>query len=92
MNAEGEWSLAPAYDLTFSSGPNGEQSTTVMGEGRNPSVEHLLKLANNSDIKKQKAEEILAEIESSLGNWTTLAKKYGVGSSNIKFIQSKLKC
>lgn len=34
MNAEGRWSVAPAYDLTFSYGPGGEHSTTVMGEGR----------------------------------------------------------
>ena len=30
----GRWTLAPAYDLTFSSGPGGEQSMPVMGEGR----------------------------------------------------------
>lgn len=90
MDEDGHWTLSPAYDLTFSSGPNGEQSTTVMGEGRNPRVEHLLKLAKESNIKKRKAEKILAEIKSSIENWTTLSKKYGVSSSNIKFIQSKL--
>lgn len=26
MNQSGEWNLAPAYDLTYSNGPNGEQS------------------------------------------------------------------
>jgi serine/threonine-protein kinase HipA len=36
MDENGEWKLAPGYDLTFSSGPRGEQSTMVMGEGRNP--------------------------------------------------------
>ena len=35
MSAEGMWSVSPAYDLTFSSGPAGEHSTTVMGEGNN---------------------------------------------------------
>lgn len=91
MDEEGHWKLSPAYDLTFSSGPNGEQSTTVMGEGRNPSVEHLFKLAKESSIKKQKAQSILEEIQSSLENWTSLAKKYGVSDVNINLIQSKLK-
>jgi len=91
MDEDGDWKLSPAYDLTFSSGPSGEQSTTVMGEGRNPSVEHLLKLAKETNIKKQKAEDILDEIQSSVDNWTELAKNYGVSNTNIKLIQSKLK-
>tara|TARA_R110002153_G_scaffold190217_6_gene343045 strand:+ start:1624 stop:2859 length:1236 start_codon:yes stop_codon:yes gene_type:complete len=91
MDESGHWKLSPAYDLTFSSGPGGEQSTTVMGEGRNPSVEHLLKLAKESNIKKQKAEDILDEIQSSLEHWTELAKRYAVNNANIKLIQSKLK-
>jgi len=91
MDEDGHWKLSPAYDLTFSSGPSGEQSTTVMGEGRNPSVEHLLKLARETNIKKQKAEEILEEVRNCLESWNELAKKYGVSNANIKLIQSKLK-
>lgn len=36
MNDGYVWTFAPAYDLTFSDGPAGEQSTMVMGEGKNP--------------------------------------------------------
>jgi serine/threonine-protein kinase HipA len=90
MDEDGHWQLSPAYDLTFSSGPGGEQSTTVMGEGKKPRIEHLLKLAKETNIKKQKAQEIVEQIQSSLENWTTLAKNYGVSNTNIKLIQSKL--
>ena len=38
MNEVGEWQLSPAYDLTFSSGPGGEQSTMVIGEGKTPGL------------------------------------------------------
>lgn len=31
MDSTGSWKLSPAYDLTFASGPNGEQSTMVCG-------------------------------------------------------------
>ena len=45
MNHKGEWQLAPAYDLTFSLSAHGFHSTTVAGEGKSPSVKHLLELA-----------------------------------------------
>jgi serine/threonine-protein kinase HipA len=90
MDENEHWQFSPAYDLTFSSGPGGEQSTTVMGEGKNPRVEHLLKLAKETNIKKPKAQEIVEQIQSSLENWTELATNYGVSNANIKLIQSKL--
>ena len=34
MSKTGEWKLSPAYGLTFSSGPHGEQSTIVVGKGK----------------------------------------------------------
>ena len=33
MDEYGEWRLAPAYDLTYSQGINGEHTTSVAGEG-----------------------------------------------------------
>ncbi len=36
MDADGTWTPAPAYDLTFSTGPAGEHNLTLAGEGRNP--------------------------------------------------------
>lgn len=45
MGGNGRWSLAPAYDLTFSSGPDGEHSAAIAGEGRTPGMSHLLAVA-----------------------------------------------
>lgn len=90
MDNEGRWKLSPAYDLTFSSGPRGEQSTMVMGEGRNPNTSHLLKLADEAKIKKDRAAEIIEATKSTLSKWPTLAKQYGVSDTNIKLIQSKI--
>lgn len=36
MGASGEWRLSPDYDLTYSSGPGGEHSADIAGEGRAP--------------------------------------------------------
>jgi serine/threonine-protein kinase HipA len=90
MDSQGGWKLSPAYDLTFSSGPRGEQSTMVMGEGRNPNTSHLLKLADEAKIKKDRAAEIIDATKSSLSKWPTLAKQYGVSDTNIKLIQNKI--
>ena len=90
MDSQGRWKLSPAYDLTFSSGPRGEQSTLVMGEGKNPDTKHLLKLADEAKIKKDRALEIIETTKSSLSNWPELAKQYGVSDMNIELIQSKI--
>jgi serine/threonine-protein kinase HipA len=53
LNADQEWRLAPAYDLTFAHGPGGEHSMTVAGEGRAPKTLHVLRVAETSGIPKQ---------------------------------------
>ena len=90
MDSQGGWKLSPAYDLTFSSGPRGEQSTMLMGEGKNPNINHLLKLADEAKIKKDRATEIIETTKFSLSKWPTLAKQYGVSDTNIKLIQKKV--
>ena len=53
--------LSTAYDLTFSSGPNGEQSTMVMGEGKNPRIDHLIKLGLEAKLSKNRITEIIEQ-------------------------------
>lgn len=90
MDALGRWRLAPAYDLTFSPGPGGEQSTMVMGEGKYPGVAHLLRLATAAKIKKDKAVEMIDRTKDSLSKWPVLAKQHGVSDINIQLVQSKM--
>jgi serine/threonine-protein kinase HipA len=79
MNAMGEWKLAPAYDLTFSYGLDGEHSTTINGEGKNPSIENLLELGKKSDISQKKANEIIEQVLAQK-NWV-LNELKGLGVS-----------
>ena len=90
MNQKGEWKLSPAYDLTFSSGPRGEQSTMVMGEGRNPSVDHLAKLGHEAKLSKARITEIIDQTQTALSSWKTLASEYGVSVNNIRLIGKHL--
>lgn len=86
MGPEGHWTLSPAYDLTFSSGPAGEQSTTVMGEGRNPDLGHLTALGHEAKLAPSLIRSIYDQTRSALSQWDTLAKNYGVTSSTRKSI------
>lgn len=90
MDHTGRWSLSPTYDVTFSSGPGGEQSTTVMGEGRAPTTDHLIKLGIESGMDKKEVNEIIDQTKAALSQWRSLAKKYGVSSSNIDLIEKKI--
>ena len=89
MDERGQWVLSPAYDLTFSSGPHGEQSTMVMGEGRAPTVEHLVKLGEEADISPERIHDIMSATQASLATWPELARQYGVSATNIKLIEKK---
>lgn len=87
MDENGTWKLSPAYDLTFSSGPNNEQSTMVMGEGRSPKIDHLLKLGWDAKLSKKLVEEIINKTKNSLDCWKDLAVNYHVSYSNIELIE-----
>lgn len=90
MDENGTWKLAPAYDLTFSSGPNGEQSTMVMGEGRNPKISHLIKLGQEAKLSKKLINEIIDQTASSLARWKDLAQNYHITKAPIGLIASAI--
>jgi serine/threonine-protein kinase HipA len=90
MNEQGEWKLAPAYDLTFSAGPNGEQSTSLMGEGRKPSVQHLIKLGKDAGLDDAAVKQIIEQARCAVSSWQGLATEYGVSKSNIALIKGRI--
>jgi serine/threonine-protein kinase HipA len=88
MDAKGGWRASPAYDLTYSRGPGGEQSTMVMGEGKTPGRPHLLQLAEKFGILKTKAAAILDQVAEAVGNWKLIADEAGVSKASAKTIAS----
>lgn len=62
MDQYGTWRLSPSYDLSFNMGLNGEHNMDIMGDGRHPTRQHLLELANASDINQKKAKDIIERI------------------------------
>lgn len=90
MDAQGNWSVSPAYDLTFSSGPAGEHSTMIMGEGKNPTKAHLLKLAGTCSINQDKALQIIHEVLAATKKWDAFANEVGVSKLQTKNIGETL--
>ena len=58
-----KWELSPAYDLTYSYSINGEHATTINGNGVNPGLTDILKVAEKIGLDKKKAEKIAIEIK-----------------------------
>jgi serine/threonine-protein kinase HipA len=89
LNDRNAWVFAPAYDLTFSDGPAGEQSTMVMGEGKNPGVLQLRALAKEHALKN--APGILAKVQKAVVRWRVHAAKAGVSAKSTKEIAATIR-
>ena len=82
----GEWRLTPAYDLSFSSGPAGEHSMTVVGEGRAPGPAHLLRLARERDLPRAEAMAILDQVRAAVALWPSFGRLAGLSKARIQAI------
>lgn len=81
MDENGRWSLAPAYDLTFSSGPGGEHSTAIAGEGRNPGMSHLLAVSRGASISDQDAREVIEQVRAAVDRLPEFAEEVRLSRS-----------
>lgn len=90
MNAEGEWSLAPAYDVSFSEGPGGEHSISVGGEGRMPGKEAMARVAHIAGIRPARRDAIIEEVEASLAGWRAIATDHDVPQRMIRQIEHEI--
>ncbi len=89
MDKAGIWKFAPAYDLTFSYGINGEHSTSINGEGKNPCLTDIKKIAQLAGISPVEQNNIIENIKEAISSWNKLAKELGISKSIIAEIQKK---
>lgn len=85
MNEKGIWRLAPVYDLTFSSSSFGHHSTSIAGEYKSPTNEHLLELAKLFGLKKP--QPIINEVKEAISKWESLAKNFGISTESLQLIK-----
>ena len=82
MSPSGEWKLAPAYDLTFSVGPGGEHTTSVLGRGRHIANEDLLMLGKNADLTNDESARVIERVALAVADWDRFARDCDVGRSS----------
>ncbi|AZD20343.1 hypothetical protein C4K24_1021 [Pseudomonas chlororaphis subsp. aurantiaca] len=75
---EGQWVLAPAYDLTFSTGM-GEHTTAFDGQGR-PSRKAIKRLC--ADYKFLKPDDYIDQTLEALGNWETVFSELSIPAAD----------
>lgn len=90
MRANGQWTLAPAYDLTYSDGPAGEHSAAIAGEGRHPRREHLLAVAKDASIAERDAREIIDEVRAAIAKWSQFADEAGLAKARTTELDRQL--
>jgi serine/threonine-protein kinase HipA len=62
----------------------------VMGEGQNPSSQHLVKLGMEANLNRSQIDSIIDQTKYALNRWEVLAENHGVSKANIKLIQGRL--
>jgi serine/threonine-protein kinase HipA len=80
MDAEGQWRLSPAYDVTYAYNPAGEWTSrhqmTVAGKRDGFAREDLVEVGSGMSINKPA--EILAEVQEAVSRWPGFAGVAGV--------------
>ena len=84
MDADGDWRLAPAYDLTFSNGPGGEHYLAVEGEGRTPTRGQVMTLGRRHGLSNRTIAEIIDAVRDALTGWPGIAHGLGVTASRAE--------
>ncbi len=84
LDDAGAWSLSPAYDLTFSSGPGGEHQMSVDGEGAAPTREGCLGLAERHGVTRAEGGRLLEQVNDAVATWRGLAKATGCRVARIR--------
>lgn len=76
MSERGEWSVSPAYDLSFSDGPGGEHWMPVSGEGANPGRQHLEALAKAGNVRRFKP--VIDQVRAAIDRFASFADQAGL--------------
>lgn len=85
MNQEGAWSLAPAFDVTYSYNPagawTGTHQMTVNGKRDGFSLADLDACAKSAMMKRGRAQAILAEVQAAVERWSEYAAAAGLSEA-----------
>jgi len=82
MDKAGRWSLAPAFDLTYSYNPSGawtaSHQMTLNGKRDGFTMEDFGACARSSLMKRGRAETIIGEVQAAVARWPEFAEQAAV--------------
>ena len=93
MNRRGQWSLAPAYDVTFAVAADNpwlcRHQMSVNGKLENISTEDLLVAAQSMSISTTRAKRILGEVAGALADWPRFAEEAELPEATMRAVQTQ---
>jgi serine/threonine-protein kinase HipA len=92
MDRTGQWSLSPAFDITWSFNPNGDWTAThqmtVNGKRDQFTRADLLAAGRSAQLKRGRAEAIAEEVIAAVRDWPRYAAEAGVPEDRYREIQA----
>lgn len=93
MDKNGQWEIAPAYDITYQYKKDGTWTNThqssINGKFDNFTKEDLLNFGKNFGIKK--THHILEEVIEAVNQWPKIANNLSIAKNKIEFISNNLR-
>ena len=84
MDREGQWSLAPAFDITYSYNPSGDWTAThqmtVNGKRDGFVMADVRAVARSAGLKRGRAEALYEEVRAAVVRWRDFAAKAKLGA------------
>ena len=95
MNKEGTWSLAPAFDMTFSYRRDSlwvrEHQMLINGKSGDITSEDFLAVAKDAGIRKCEATACEEQVFDAVSKWASFAEEAGLSSVKVNRIQKQLR-
>lgn len=94
MDKKGKWQLSPAYDITFSYNPANRwlraHQMTVNGKQTEIGLSDLIEAGNRMEIKERRCKDIINEVRSVVGRFSSFAEQVGIKEKTANYINSIL--
>lgn len=95
MEKNGDWSLSPAYDISYSYNPNGrftnKHQMSINGKRDGFTFEDLIDLGLKTDLKNAKCKKIVDEVKEVFLKWNSYAEIAKVPESHIEKVRNSLR-
>tara|TARA_R110001583_G_scaffold94647_2_gene238316 strand:+ start:846 stop:2135 length:1290 start_codon:yes stop_codon:yes gene_type:complete len=87
----GQWRLAPFYDVTFSPSPYKEHATAFAGFGKNPNLKVMQNLAAQANFSSWKhAQQVIEEVVEAINAFGDTANELNIEKKTINLIKKQL--